>query len=173
MPIENRSLEPGMRLAARYKGQTYGMEVVQTEEGIRYRLEDGREFKSPSSAASAVMGGMAANGWRFWSLAEELAEKAAAPQKERQSKKNGQVERFRCLHCMHIYKTQKSAASCRCAGAKAARENTGSSNFEAVMVDPMNAINGSSEMVESAEPTPEPAEETAQVATAAAEEPVD
>ena len=140
MPIENRSLEPGMRLAARYKGQTYGMEVVQTEEGIRYRLEDGREFKSPSSAASAVMGGMAANGWRFWSPAEEIAEKVAAPKEERQSKKNGQVERFRCLHCMHIYKTQKSAASCRCAGAKAARENTGSSNFEAVMVDPMNAI---------------------------------
>jgi leucyl aminopeptidase (aminopeptidase T) len=131
MPLENRNLEAGTRLAARYKGTTYTCEVVQTEEGLRYRLEDGREFKSPSSAASAVMGGMAANGWRFWSLAEALAEKAAAPKKERQSKKNGQVERFRCLHCMHIYKTQKSAASCRCAG---------KSNFESVMVDPMNAI---------------------------------
>jgi RHS repeat-associated protein len=32
-----------------------------------------------------------------------------------------------------------SAASCRCAGGKAARENTGKSNYEAVMVDPMNA----------------------------------
>jgi hypothetical protein len=31
-------------------------------------------------------------------------------------------------------------ASCRFSGAKAARENTGTSNFEAVMVDPMNAI---------------------------------
>ena len=140
MPLENRNLEAGTRLAARYKGTTYTCEVVQTEEGLRFRLEDGREFKSPSSAASAVMGGMAANGWRFWSPAEEIAEKVAAPKEERQSKKNGQVERFRCLHCMHIYKTQKSAASCRCAGAKAARENTGSSNFEAVMVDPMNAI---------------------------------
>ena len=140
MPIENRNLEAGTRLAACYKGTTCVCEVVQTEEGLRYRLEDGREFKSPSSAASAVMGGMAANGWRFWSLAEELAEKAAAPKKERQSKKNGQVERFRCLHCMHIYKTAKSAASCRCAGAKAARENAGNSNHEAVMVDPMNAI---------------------------------
>jgi len=139
MPIENRNLEAGTRLAARYKGTTHTCEVVQTEEGLRYRLEDGREFKSPSSAASAVMGGMAANGWRFWSLAEELAEKAAS-EKKPGSKKNGQVERFRCLHCMHIYKTEKSAASCRCMGAKAARENTGKSNYEAIMVDPMNAI---------------------------------
>jgi len=140
MPIENRNLEPGTRLAARYKGATHTCEVVQTEEGIRYRLEDGREFKSPSSAASSVMGGMAANGWRSWSLAEEVTEKTRTAKKERKSGKNGLVERWRCLHCMHIYKTEKSAASCRCAGAKAARENTGSSNFEAVMVDPMNAI---------------------------------
>jgi rubredoxin len=83
---------------------------------------------------------MAANGWRFWSLADEVAEKAQMPKRERSAKKNGQVERFRCLHCMHIYKTERSAASCRCSGAKSARENTGKSNFEAVMVDPMNAI---------------------------------
>ena len=54
--------------------------------------------------------------------------------------KNGLVERWRCLYCLHIYKIEKSAASCRCAGAEAARDNTGKSNFEAVMVDPMNAI---------------------------------
>jgi len=140
MPIENRNLEAGTSLAARYKGTTYTCEVVQTEEGLRYRLEDGKEFKSPSSAASAVMGGMAANGWRFWGLAEELAEKAAVPKKERESKKNGQVERWKCLHCGHIYKTQKSAAACRCAGAKVARESAGKSDFESVTVDPMNAI---------------------------------
>jgi len=140
MTIENRKLTGGTRLVARYKGETYTAEVVSSDQGVRYRLADGREFKSPSAAGSAVMGGIACNGWRFWSLADEVAEKAAAPKKERQGKKNGQVERFRCLHCLHIYKTQKSAASCRCAGAKAARENTGKSNFEAVMVDPMNAI---------------------------------
>jgi len=66
--LENRNLEAGTRLVARYKGQTYTAEVVQTEEGLRYRLEDGREFKSPSAAGSAVMGGVACNGWRFWSL---------------------------------------------------------------------------------------------------------
>jgi hypothetical protein len=140
MPLENRNLEAGASLAARYKGTTYVCEVVQTEEGIRYRLEDGREFKSPSSAASAVMGGMAANGWRFWSLAEALAEKAAAPKKESPSKKNGQVERFRCLSCGHIYKTEAQAGKCRCDGAKAYRRGGSLNTYERVMIDPMNAI---------------------------------
>ncbi len=165
MPLENRNLEAGTRLAARYKGTTYTCEVVQTEEGLRYRLEDGKDFKSPSSAASAVMGGMAANGWRFWSLAEELAEKAAAPKKE-SPKKNGQVERFRCLHCLNIYKTEKAAASCRCAGAKAARDSAGKSDFEAVMVDPMNAVGEPPTKTEPAKP----ALEAAEAATEPAEE---
>ncbi len=69
MSIEDRNLAPGTKLVARYKGKEYAAEVVKTEEGVRYRLEDGREFKSPSSAGSAVMGGSACNGWRFWSLA--------------------------------------------------------------------------------------------------------
>jgi hypothetical protein len=38
-------------------------EVVKTDDGIRYRLDDGRKFKSPSAAGSAVMGGKACNGW--------------------------------------------------------------------------------------------------------------
>ena len=69
--IENRNLMVGTRLVGRYKGQTCAAEVVQTEEGLRYRLGDGREFKSPSSAGSAVMGGHACNGWRFWGLEGE------------------------------------------------------------------------------------------------------
>jgi len=36
---------------------------VKTDDGIRYRLDDGRKFKSPSAAGSAVMGGKACNGW--------------------------------------------------------------------------------------------------------------
>ena len=68
MPIENRNLETGTRLVARYKKQTYRAEVVQGEEGKpRYRLEDGREFKSPSAAGTAITGG-ACNGWAFWSV---------------------------------------------------------------------------------------------------------
>ena len=78
MPIEDRDLKSGTRLAARYKGREYAAEVVQGDGSARYRLEDGREFKSPSSAGRAVMGGAACNGWRFWSLAPGEAIKAKA-----------------------------------------------------------------------------------------------
>jgi len=111
MPIENRNLEAGTRLAARYKGTTYTCEVVQTEEGLRYRLQDGKEFKSPSSAASAVMGGMAANGWRFWSLAEELTQKAKTPAKEAKTKKNGSPKHrtVACGECGERFATSVEA----------------------------------------------------------------
>ena len=71
MPIADRNLSPGTALIARYKGTTHRAELVQTEAGLRYRLEDGREFKSPSSAGSAVMGGKSCNGWVLWSVASE------------------------------------------------------------------------------------------------------
>jgi len=57
-------------------------------------LEDGRRFKSPSSAASAVMGGKVANGWRFWALEGEApaAEPAAEKPKAKQANgKNGKL----------------------------------------------------------------------------------
>src|SRR3990172_2351136 len=89
MAIENRSLA-GTRLVGRYKGQTHHAEVVQTEEGIRYRLEDGREFKSPSSAGAAIFGeGRTCNGWAFWSLADEAGVPAEKPKKERKPRKGG------------------------------------------------------------------------------------
>jgi hypothetical protein len=87
MAIEDRSLKAGTKLVARYKGQEHTAEVVETEEGLRYRLEDGREFKSPSSAGSAIMGGSACNGWRFWSVAGTEAAKPKAA--KRAAKKNG------------------------------------------------------------------------------------
>src|SRR4030043_834394 len=84
MALENRNLEAGTRLVARYKKQEHTATVVEGEGGgLRYRLEDGREFKSPSAAGSAVMGGVACNGWRFWSLAGES--KPPAPKKERKA----------------------------------------------------------------------------------------
>ncbi len=82
MSIEDRNLAPGTKLVARYKGKEYAAEVVETEEGVRYRLEDGREFKSPSSAGSAVMGGSACNGWRFWSPAGSEEAKPKKPSKK-------------------------------------------------------------------------------------------
>ena len=97
MPIENRELTAGTRLVARYKKQEYTATVVEGEKGgLRYRLEDGREFKSLSSAGSAVMGGVACNGWRFWSVAGEG--KAPAPQKERKpAKREAQTQGFHRL----------------------------------------------------------------------------
>ena len=71
MAIKDRNLSVGTKLTATYKKQRYTALVVEGEEGkLRYRLEDGREFKSPSAAGSAVMGGNACNGWNFWSLFE-------------------------------------------------------------------------------------------------------
>jgi hypothetical protein len=87
MPLENRNLEPGTVLVARYKKQDRTCEVVKTEEGLRYRLDDGTEHKSPSSAGKAAMGGVACNGWRYWSLqGAEKPARAAKPKAETKPK---------------------------------------------------------------------------------------
>ncbi len=64
MAIENRTLEAGTKLIAKYKKEEYRAEVIAGEEGkVQYRLADGRDFKSLSSAGTAITGG-ACNGWR-------------------------------------------------------------------------------------------------------------
>ena len=68
MAIEDRNLQPGTRLVARHKKRDRTCEVARIDDGIRYRLDDGTEHKSPSSAGKAVVG-HACNGWVFWSLA--------------------------------------------------------------------------------------------------------
>ncbi len=73
MAIENRNLEAGTRLVAKYKKQIYICTVEAEGEGVVYVLEDGTRHKSPSSAGMKVMGGKAVNGWRFWSLEGESA----------------------------------------------------------------------------------------------------
>ena len=65
--IENRNLTTGTHLTARYHKQTFTCEVTEREGKPSYKLEDGREFKSPSAAGTAITGG-ACNGWAFWSL---------------------------------------------------------------------------------------------------------
>jgi len=68
MPIENRNLQPGTSLVGRYHKQPYVCEVLEGDGGkLRYRLEDGREFKSPSAAGMAITG-HACDGWVFWSV---------------------------------------------------------------------------------------------------------
>ena len=112
MAIEDRNLKAGTKLVARYKGQEHAAEVVKTEEGLRYRLEDGREFKSPSSAGSAIMGGSACNGWRFWSVAGAEAAKPKAAKKAGKKAKtnpgNGLITRLEggrwfCNACMEPF----------------------------------------------------------------------
>ena len=116
MAIENRNLAAGTKLVARFKGKEYTAEVVQTEEGLRYRLEDGKEFKSLSSAGSAVMVGSACNGWRFWSLAgsEEAKPKKAAKKsgKGKSNPGNGLIERmddgwYFCSACQEAFDAPK------------------------------------------------------------------
>ena len=94
MTIENRKLEAGTRLEARYKKETYLAEVVETPEGLRFRLEDGREYKSPSAAGKAVVGG-ACNGWRFWSVAgEEPRGEPAEPRETAAPSGNGKEHKL-------------------------------------------------------------------------------
>src|SRR5438045_1133076 len=68
MVLADRNLRPGIRLRARYKGETHSCEVFEAEKGVRFRIPDGRDFRSVSGAGTAVMGGIACNGWAFWSL---------------------------------------------------------------------------------------------------------
>ena len=72
MPIENRDLPAGTVLKARHKGKEHTCEVVKTADGLRYRMKDGKEFNSPSSAGREITGNVAVNGWRFWNLAGDL-----------------------------------------------------------------------------------------------------
>ncbi len=87
MPIENRDLKAGTRLVARYRGKEHVCEVVQTGDGIAYRLE-GKDYNSPSSAGRVVTGGVAVNGWRFWSLDGELK-----PAREKKAAKAAKTEK--------------------------------------------------------------------------------
>ena len=85
MSIEDRNLKPGTVLVARYKKEDYRCTVVEDEDGRTiYRVHGGKDHKSPSAAGSAVMGGVACNGWRFWSV--EGTETPAKPKTKAKAK---------------------------------------------------------------------------------------
>jgi len=96
MAIESRILPAGTILRANYKKQTWRVLVLETEEGKKgYQLIDptggGTEiYKSPSAAGSAVMGGVACNGWRFWSIE---GEEPVTPPKEQEAKEASPAKR--------------------------------------------------------------------------------
>ena len=105
MPIDNRDLVvEGARLTGSYKKQTFVCEVAKDGEDNLVFKVGGKEFKSPSAAASHVMGGQAANGWRFWSLsgtaarANVAADSGETPAKpERKAKAPRKGRKFRLI----------------------------------------------------------------------------
>jgi hypothetical protein len=82
MSIEDRNLKPETVLVARYKKRDHRCDVVKGKDGKVVFRVGGKEFTSPSAAGSAVMGGTACNGWRFWTPeGQEPARKAASATK--------------------------------------------------------------------------------------------
>ena len=117
MSIEDRNLKPGTKLVARYKKQDFTCEVVKTKDGVIYRLADGQEFKSLSSAGSAVMGGSACNGWRFWSLEGDLKPKPAKATKTPKAfltikPMKGAEGRFFCSACQDAFASDEENPTC-------------------------------------------------------------
>ena len=77
MAIANRNLEPGIRLVGTYKTERYFCTVQMEDDKLVFVVEGKGKFRSPSSAASAVMGGKAVNGWLFWSVEDGEAKQAS------------------------------------------------------------------------------------------------
>jgi hypothetical protein len=120
LSIEDRNLKPGTRLVARYKKQDFTCEVVKTKDGVLYRLADGQEFKSLSSAGSAVMNGSACNGWRFWSLEGDLKPKPE-PRQAKTAKTELTIKpmkddatRFWCSACMDSFPVTEGKTPTAC-----------------------------------------------------------
>jgi hypothetical protein len=119
MSIENRDLKAGTKLVATYKKQEFTCEVVKTKDGVLYRLADGQEFKSLSSAGSAVMNGSACNGWRFWSLEGEAKTKSSATAKAPKAEQTvkpmkDDPTRFWCSACMDSFPVAEGETPTAC-----------------------------------------------------------
>ena len=66
--IQDRNLTAGTKLVGRYHKQDRTCATHLDENGkLYFRLDDGRAFKSPSAAGTAVTG-HACDGWHFWSV---------------------------------------------------------------------------------------------------------
>jgi hypothetical protein len=111
MPIEDRNVQAGTTLVARYKGQEHRAEVVKTDDGLRYEVA-GEGYKSPSAAGKAVTGN-ACNGWVFWSLeGQEPQPKRVAKKANRNGNGNGLIRRlddgrYFCSACQEPFTAPK------------------------------------------------------------------
>ena len=112
---QRKVMAAGRTLTAKYKGEQHTVDVVAGAGGkLLYRLADGREFNSPSSAGSAVMGGTACNGWRFWSIDDTArrpnskpAKAAAKPAAKKTVEKTAKAEHPRCDACGKVFVSVK------------------------------------------------------------------
>lgn len=108
MPINNRDLPPGTTLTAKFKKQDFSCEVIQLDDGKLAFRHAGKDYSSPSAAGSAVMGGTACNGWRFWSVAgedapkREMPAKAEAPAPKAKTRKPAAKKRVRQIKPLRI-----------------------------------------------------------------------
>ncbi len=114
--IEDRNLAAGTKLVARYKGQDYACTVMEGDgKGARFMLDDDRVFKSPSAAGSAVMGGSACNGWRFWSVeGQEPKPKAAVKKAETADFRRIPGGRMWCNGCAAAFKVEAGTKPTAC-----------------------------------------------------------
>lgn len=77
--IEDRNLKQGVVLKATYRKKEYTCRVAKGEGGkLSYKIGD-KTYTSPSAAGSAVMSGVACNGWRFWTVEGSEKSKRAKP----------------------------------------------------------------------------------------------
>jgi hypothetical protein len=118
MAIKDRNLKAGTKLVARYKGGTHACIVIETPEGLRYQvltLPDAPTFKSPSSAGSAIMGGNACNGWRFWSLeGQEPKPKAKSKEPDTTDFRRIPGGRAWCNGCAAAFKVEAGTTPTKC-----------------------------------------------------------
>ncbi len=90
MAIKNRNLEAGTKLISKYKKEEHRAEVIAGEgDKIMYRLKDGREFKSPSGAGTAITG-RSCNGWDFWTVESDSTQ--SGPEEPESPEEHGKGE---------------------------------------------------------------------------------
>ena len=79
--IADRNVKPGEVFIAKYKGETYRLTALDGGDGkIGFSLEgDANVYQSLSKAGSAVMNGIACNGWRFWTREGDTPAAESAP----------------------------------------------------------------------------------------------
>ena len=96
MPITDRNLGAGTKLLATYKKQQHIVLVLEDHEGkLGFELDGGTIYKSLSAAGSAVMGGVACNGWRFWTPEGEVKPLSEPKPKAAKVKRNGLLKQIR------------------------------------------------------------------------------